>query len=289
MAKITANAIIPCELKPEVTGQIEAFVEHLTEQAQQLAGEMTPEESAIMLHAAVERMRGRQAASMATKRSFIGDVLEALRAAGRISRWDFVGSGERHDYEIGIGDRTIIVEAKGCLDGNNTNIFQRPANADEFYIWSLCQNPGSDPRHNVWSGVHSRLSAEVIARRTLVDGLIVWDMLCGTVARPCPKVEGNEERLTTLGPRRVPPPCIYLFPRTIPDPRNNAKPPVWRINELRFASALHEAFKGDDAELTSVLLSTSMDGAKVKRTTVLVRNGETIATSKDDVIKRARF
>ena len=38
--------------------------------------------------------------------------------------------------------RVSVVELKGCLDGNNTTIFERPANAQEFIIWSVCTNPG---------------------------------------------------------------------------------------------------------------------------------------------------
>ena len=37
---------------------------------------------------------------------------------------------------------------KGCLDGENTNKFERPTEADEFITWSLCTNSGADPRRN---------------------------------------------------------------------------------------------------------------------------------------------
>jgi len=93
---------------------------------------------------------------------------------------------------------TSVIEAKGCLDGDNTNIFQRPPDADEFIVWSLCQNPGADPRHNVWSGIHTRLSAEIIHRRQQVDGLIFRDMPCRTKARPCPKEEGKPSRFVEV-------------------------------------------------------------------------------------------
>jgi len=53
-------------------------------------------------------------------------------------------------------------------------------------------------RVNVGSGVHTRLGAEVISRGQRVDGLIVWDMLCGTAARPCPKLEVDETRGTAI-------------------------------------------------------------------------------------------
>ena len=77
--------------------------------------------------------------------------------------------------------QTAAIELKGCLDGNNTNIFERPPHAHEFIIWSVCTNPGADPRHNAWSGIHTRLSAEIISRHQLVDGIVIWDMVCGTI------------------------------------------------------------------------------------------------------------
>lgn len=106
-----------------------------------------------LFKSAIERLRGQQAASLKKKQGFIDAVLSFMQNAGLISKWEFVGSRERHDYEVFFkGGRLCCIEAKGCLDGNNTNIFKRPGNADEFVIWSLCQNPGADPRHNAWSG-----------------------------------------------------------------------------------------------------------------------------------------
>lgn len=312
----TDDAIIPCLLDPAVTQRINALAERITADTLANRGALSEAEAIGMLQGAVERLRGQRAAGMGEKRRFIAAVLDHLRSRGAITRWEFRGAGERHDYEIRMGDRVIAVEAKGCLDGNNTNIFQRPPNADEFYIWSLCQNSGADPRHNVWSGIHTRLGAEIIARNTRVDGLIVWDMLCGTVARPCPKLAAIPGRETVIGQRAVPPardgagavgeaghglppmagvagewtvppPCIYLFPRTVPDPRNNTDPPTWLVGELRFADALHRIFSGIDDELTSVRLTASMQDAKVFRVTTLVRARREVAKSDPSEIKRA--
>jgi hypothetical protein len=53
--------------------------------------------------------------------------------------WDFIGSRGRQDYRVDLPDGTsVAVEAKGCPDGNNTNIWDRPQWADEFVVWSLC-------------------------------------------------------------------------------------------------------------------------------------------------------
>ncbi len=182
-----------------------------------------------------------------------------------------------------------VVEAKGCLDGQNTTIFIRSPNADEFIIWSLCQNPGSDPGHNAWSGIHTRLGPEIIAMHKQVDGLVVWDMLCGTEKRPCPKIVRNEQRLTRLAEgSKVPPPCIFLFPRTIPDYRNNPFPRAWALNEVRLLEVLHRVFKGERGEITEVRFEAGHDGTNVLRTTHLSRGGHEIVRSHPDVIRRAR-
>ena len=107
--------------------------------------------------------------------------------------------------------RVAIIELKGCLDGNNTTIYERRPHAQEFIIWSLCTNPGADPRHNAWSGIHTRLSADIIERAQQVDGVVIWDMVCGTIGRPCPKVELDQSRITVVSHYELPPPCIYVL------------------------------------------------------------------------------
>jgi hypothetical protein len=222
---------------------------------------------------------------MAIKREFVRDIFDYLQHGGFIKEWAASGSADRHDYEIVLPDQTVVaIEAKGCLDGNNTNIFVRPPNADEFYMWSLCQNPGADPRHNVWSGIHTRLSAEIIDRAERVDGLIVWDMLCGTIGRACPK---HPSRAVAVGKRRIPPPCIYLFPRSIPDPRNNPTPRCWKLKELKFMQILHSVFGGDAQDVTEVRIEADMGGANLRRRTRLVRDGQEVVASEPTAIHRA--
>jgi hypothetical protein len=221
--------IIPCELLPETKGRIDAYVDALIQAAPEIGSHGLSQEefrNSGIFRSAIERLRGAQAASMIEKRLFMTEVLDHLQAGSLIRRWSYEGAGERHDYQTIMPTGHIsIVETKGCLDGNNTNIFERPPQADEFVIWSLCQNPGSDPRHNAWSGINTRLSAEIIHRKQRVDGLVIWDMVCGTVGRPCPKLSANPDRATRISATRVvPPPCIYLFPRSIPDARNNPTP-----------------------------------------------------------------
>ncbi|MEJ7659588.1 MAG: hypothetical protein WKG07_08160 [Hymenobacter sp.] len=180
-----------------------------------------------------------------------------------IHDWFSVGDSSRHDYSVTLNNgRTAIIEVKGCLDGNNTNIFERPNHADEFIIWSLCTNPGADPRLNAWSGIHTRLSAEIISRNQRVDGVIIWDMVCGTIGRPCPKIAGAPERQTDVGPFRVPPPCIYVFPGTIASPRNNPHPMAQSLANVGILKAFNDCFGGLPNEINYVDFEVQYRGCR---------------------------
>ena len=283
--------IIPCELLPEVKKKIQAYAEELTEKAYTVGSHgLTKEEfqDSGIFRGAVERLRGKQSASMTIKKDFIAEVLSFMQASKKIKSWEFTGSGERHDYQIEMPDgRISIIETKGCLDGNNTIIYERPPNADEFIIWSLCQNPGADPRHNAWSGIHTRLGADIIHRKQKVDGLIIWDMVCGTTGRPCPKVSASIERVTKMTARKVPPPCIYLFPRSIPDPRSNPTPPVWEIGEVKFLKALLDTFSGENSDIIEVHIHARMRETDIQRKTFFFCLGDQLAESRWTTIKRA--
>ncbi len=287
------HPVVPCEILPETKARIDQFAESLREAAPRIGehGLSNAEfwESGLF-GAAVERLRGQQAASTAIKYGFVRSILSQLKIAGEIAEFDYTGTGERHDFEVIYPDGfKVAIETKGCLDGNNTNIFLRPASADEFVIWSLCQNPGADPRHNVWSGIHTRLGAEVIHRKERVDTLVVWDMICGTVGRPCPKLVAEPNRAVVLSDgKTVPPPCLYLFPRTVPDARNNPHPRCWSMNELRFASSLSRVFGTNATEAVSVSIEVRMSGPDVERMTTFSVNGSIIAQSGWTKLSRAR-
>lgn len=285
--------IIFCKLQPETRRRIEAYAEGILSAAPGIGNHgLSTEEfwDSGIFRSAVERLRGQQAATTSGKKEFMTTVLNFLKAAGRVQKWDFSGAGERHDYEIAMADgRISVVETKGCLDGNNTNIFERPPQADEFIIWSLCQNPGSDPRHNAWSGIHTRLSAEIIHRQQRIDGVVIWDMVCGTAGRPCPKLKSDQMRATVIkGPRSIPPPCIYLFPRSIPDPRNNPRPNCWELSDISLLQSLWQSFKGDPTDVVSVFIEARMHGADVQRRTLFVRESQPFAISSWTTVRRAR-
>lgn len=281
--------ITPCERNPKLRKLIVEFAEVLKHEAHKLGNHGLDERDFYqsgLFRGAIERVRGQQAATMKHKQAFVATVLDHMKAKGAITDWQSAGDANRHDYRVSLPNgRTAIIEIKGCLDGNNTNIFDRPANANEFIVWSLCQNEGADPRHNAWSGIHTRLSAEIIDREQVVDGLVIWDILCGTAARPCPKLDGV--KTLELGDYKLPPPCIYLFPSTVPSVRNNPAPEPQRIGDVGFLKALFDVFGGKENELTFVHLEIKHKGSETVRRTRLVRGGVEIAASNDTPLQRS--
>lgn len=283
-------SVIPCQPNAELRVRIEEFAETLKTQSHLLGNHGLDEQEFYdsgLFRGAIERIRGQFSATMREKRDFASAVLNWLEDQGRITAWYSAGEANRHDYTVDLlSGRTAAIELKGCLDGNNTNIFERPPHANEFIIWSVCTNPGANPRHNVWSGIHTRLSAEIISRAERVDGLVVWDMVCGTIGRPCPKIVADPGRVTQVAAYELPPPCIYVFPGTVPAPRNNPNPPAQAIGDVEILSVMHEAFGGRDEELNFVDFAVDYQGRDTVRTTTVRRAGEVAMQSGMTAIRR---
>jgi hypothetical protein len=282
--------IIPCEQDSKLAERIEEVADTIKAEAHKLGTHGIPEEDFYRLgvfRGAIERIRGQFSAEMGEKRDFASRVLAHMQDNKFIKDWTSSGSDNRHDYTVIMpNDRVAVIELKGCLDGNNTTIFERPAHAQEFLIWSVCSNAGADPRHNVWSGVHVRLGAEMITTGKHVDGLIVWDWLCGTFARPCPKLKAYPGRETAVGPWKLPPPCIYLFPRTVPEVRNNPNPEPHRLEDVSFLAALNQCFNGYLPEVNRVRYKVAYKGKNIIRTTSIERGGIVQHESKPRAIRR---
>lgn len=283
-------SIIPCEQNEGLRDQIERFAEVLKTNAHLLGDHGLDEKdfyNSGLFRGAVERVRGQFSATTRGKREFVQHVLNHMEDGGFIAGWDLTENVNRNDYSIRLtSGRIAIIDLKGCLDGNNTNIFERPSGADEFVIWSVCTNPGADPRRNTWSGIHTRLSADMISRNRQVDGLIVWDMVCGTIGRPCPKIASDAAiRLTDIGPFRVPPACIYLFPDTIP---TIAAPMVsaQAIDAVELLSAFHRCFQGLDHEINHVDFELRQADDGMMRKTTVRRAGAVQQVSKMTAIRR---
>ena len=284
-------SVIPCQKNSVLEKLIRDYAEALKTEAHKLGTHgLTEKEfyNSGLFRGAIERTRGQFSATMREKREFVRHVLNYMQDRGFIQDWESAGEANRHDYVVQLKTgRVGVIELKGCLDGNNTTIFERPSHAQEFIIWSVCTNPGADPRKNAWSGLHTRLSADIIERGSLVDGVMIWDMVCGTVGRPCPKLAGAPERATAVAHYMLAPPCIYIFPATIASPRNNPKPVAQSLDDVQLLKAFHECFSGKAEEVNYVDFEVEHRGAETMRKTCIRRTGAVVQESKLTAIQRA--
>lgn len=284
-------SVIPCEKNLELQQMIEDYANVLKNEAHKLGNHGLLEQEFYekgIFRGAIEIIRGQFSATMREKRDFVRHILNFMQDKKYIREWESAGEANRFDYIITLNNgRTAIIELKGCLDGNNTIIYERPPNAHEFIIWSVCTNPGADPQHNVWSGIHTRMSAEIISKNQSVDGLVVWDWMCNAACRICPKLAADHTRVNNIGPYILPPPCIYLFPATIPSPRNNSAPPSQKIEDVMLLKALHECFGGHTEELNYVQFEVAHNGADTVRKTRIERNGKIQKESRFTAIRRS--
>ena len=260
--------------------QVKTYAEELLVRAHTIGSHGLDEDAfyaSEILDGAIEKLRGRKSATMAEKRDFIRLILNFLQDRDHISEWEKAGGSSRHDYEVRLTDGSITaIEAKGCLDGNNTNIWERPSNANEFVIWSICQNKSSDIGHNMWSGIATRLVPTIITQKEVVDGVVMWDFFCGTPDRPCPKLRARPEATTDVGQHTVPPPCLYVFPATVPEPFHNPKPPMRGLTDVKFLDILHRAFLGGTASVHAVEIELQQREARRQRKTKILRDGEVV-------------
>lgn len=270
-------SVIPCEQNAGLRNQIEKFAEVLKTQAH-LLGDHGLEEKEFynsgLFRGAIERIRGQYSATMRPKREFVQHVLNHMEDANLIKGWDLSEAAERSDYWVWLPEgRNAVIALTGGMDGNNVTLFERPDSADEFIIWSIMTNAAGDPRRNAWSGIHTRLSAEMIARDQQVDGVIIWDMVCATLGRPCPKIIGKvESRLTDVGPFRVPPPCIYMFPAIVPGGAVT-KAVAQQVYDVTLLQAFHTCFRGQERELNFVDFEIQLTDSETWRKTTVTRAG----------------
>ena len=282
-------SVIPCEKDQRLTELIRDYAEVLKTEAHKLGTHGLDEKEFYnsVFRGAIERVRGQFSATMRMKREFVRHVLNHMQDRGFILDWESAGESNRHDYTVRLKTgRVSVVELKGCLDGNNTSIFERPAHAQEFIIWSICTNLGADPRKNAWSGIHTRLSADLIERGQRVDGVIIWDMVCGTMGRPCPKLSGRRGRMTAVAHYMLPPACIYILPMTIASPRNNPRPVAQSLDDVHLLKAFHECFQGNDEELNYIDFEVEHRGVETLRKTRIRRAGVVVKESKMTPIRR---
>ena len=254
---------LPCRhgLEIENIAKVKELLRGLPEAAPNLleARDIDGADWEMLLRAAVESIRGSSAATTSVKRRFLEAVLDFGKGEGSFSSWSFIGTQGRSDYRVDLPDGTAVcIEAKGCPDGNNTTIWDRPGWANEFVVWCQCpESLAKPPGHGTWSGVATRLLPKMTAEREVVDAMFFWDGRCGSNLRRCPKdygVVGLRSKATAIPSQSgkdaewVPPPCIYLFPRSRPHLANNPTPAMHTLATCKFAAAMLDLFNVPESE-----------------------------------------
>ena len=82
---------------------------------------------------------------MRPAQEFVQHVLNQVEDRSLIKGWDRTRPKGPQRLLRPAQQRPIlaVIDLKGCLDGENTNKFERPAEADELITWSLCTNSGA--------------------------------------------------------------------------------------------------------------------------------------------------
>jgi hypothetical protein len=287
MPGLSLQNTLPCrhQFDVQMASRLRDLLLHLAEAHPDVleAESIDPAQYPLLLNSAIQSIRGTVSAASSDKKRFIEAILYHMQSERQVTRWEFEGSAGRNDYRIELPrGRLVAVEMKGCPDGNNMTIWERPSWADEFVIWSQCpESLSPQPGRGVWSGISTRLIPKMIVEQSQVDALVFFDGRCGSAIRRCPKpfgVQGPLRRAATdieghKTPTHTPPPCIFLFPRTLPHVRSNRTPPTHDLATCRFAAALLAAFgvpKADaNGQVHWVKLELTLDeSGEYRRTSV---------------------
>ena len=196
------------ELIDKVAGSIDAIRSNRDYLASQ---GISPEEFDSALPAAIQRLRGRDAASTSDRKRFLRSILEGLPQAGLASRVDCPTYGNDTIYRVVLPDfGDVAVIQKGCPDGaHSSTAWAVPSWAKETYLWWLCPSLAHEPGDHVYRGIN-RLKKRFFSDESgQVDAVVFHNEMCGTPSRPCPK-SGRSRELTG---QALPPPCIYVLPR----------------------------------------------------------------------------
>jgi len=215
--------------------------------------DISPTDYPLLFNSAIQSLRGTSAATTTDKRRFVAQILNFMKEQSLIAEWQDLRTQGRNDYRVNLPNgRSIAIEAKGCPDGNNMTIYERPSWAEEFIIWSQCPDSlAKDPGAGVWSGISTRLFPHMMESDTQrVDALIFYDGRCASSFRQCPYQFGITSSLREAA-TKIPgypeadwmsAPCVYLLPRTKAHYTSNPKPPLTSLNDSEFVTALLRAF-----------------------------------------------
>ncbi|WP_143688457.1 hypothetical protein [Streptomyces barkulensis] len=257
--KAKIEEVLACRHDDELREQTEKAKEllrRLNEIAPEVLQEsdIDPERWGAVFRATVESIRGKNAADIQEKGAFVEAVLTRCVERGTVGYFEEIKGKGRQDWKVVLPDGTLVaLECKGAGDGNNTTIYERPAWANEMVIWS--QNPHSllkQPGESAWSAIANRLFPRIHAEpKQRVDAYLFWDGRCGSEDRPCPKsygvTDGLREAATPYEAASgkpsgwLPPPCVFLFPRTAAEVRENSEPPLHTLDTSHFVRAVFDA------------------------------------------------
>ncbi len=236
----------------------------------------------LVFRSAIESIRGTFIASSKPGREgLVRDVLDNLLQRDRIEGYEQTGGRRRHDFTILLErdpDYFVALEVKGG-EGNSINISDRPLWAREFGVWSHLDGAiVNQPAHGVHSIVN-RLTNELVRRHKLVDVLFIKDILCGTGTRPCPKYQGQEDK---IGLRAAP--DVFLFPQRIPSP-DDPRPPVHTLDTLKLPRLILEVFGVDhekqDAHIWEVHVEiVKLSNGRLRREVKVWHQGRLVGESK---------
>ena len=170
---------------------------------------ITPEEYDSAYRVAVERIRGKISATDKPKKDFVDCILASGLTQQKFCAASLEDGGLTKSYRVELpSGRSIGLVRKGCPDGNHSARWDRPAWADELYIWWLCPSSrANEPGASLWKGVGRIKNKALTEPENQLDGVIFYDQSCGTPERPCPK---RAYGLFLSDGERLPPPCIFV-------------------------------------------------------------------------------
>lgn len=234
---------------------------------------LTKEEFDLALPAAIERIRGRSAASNSDRREFLLSFLKAMERAGLVEDVRVPERGKDTVYRVTVPSVGVVaIIQKGCPDGKHSSVeWSVPDWADETYLWWVCDSLGSQPGVHVAKGVGRLRNRFFDAEyNDAIDGIIFHNSLCGSAVCPCPKMP----RAIDIGELKVPPPCIWVMPQR---EDYEAKSGTWNWEGLRkvgFPEVLMSFFGVSTTECQNYVGYVGFaKGVRGIRTTIASRNG----------------
>ncbi len=184
----------------------------------------------LVFRSAIESIRGAFiASSTANREGLVNGVFDSLRQQNSIADYSQSSNVGRYDFTVVLErnpDYFAAIEVKGG-EGNSINISERPLWAREFGIWCHLDGAVVNQPSNGSHSIINRVTNELVRRQKLVDVVFFKDILCGTVARPCPKYPGRE---STIAFETAP--DVFLFPQRVPS-LDDPEPPTHSLNSLR--------------------------------------------------------